>query len=147
MAEEIKWITVKGVHIPIMPGQTKKQAVESFVQALKESEDNKRKSTKRLVEELTISSESQTPKDERKKVGNKTRTISREHYSRLCVMWSDYARGACRPVEKDGIKYFDIDNSVYAVSGEYPEFKIVAVRQFRNAIVLTKYLKELNNEN
>ena len=30
MAEEIKWITMNGVHIPIMPGQTKDDAVKEF---------------------------------------------------------------------------------------------------------------------
>ncbi len=120
MADNVRWITLdKGTHVPVKPGQSEEEAIKEFVLTRLNSKKKKKKKSQRY------------------------RTISGDHYSRLRVMWSDYARGACKPVEREGIKYFDIDRSIYAVSGEYPEFKIVAAKKFRSATALTKYLEEL----
>lgn len=147
MADEIKWITVNHVHIPILLGQTKKQAIDNFVNTLQESKSNKKKSTKQLIVKLTQRSEEDKEISNRKRIdNNKRKTISREHYSRLMVMWSDYNRGASRPIEKDGIKFFNVDKTVYYTKGEYPYFYVTQKRTFQNHELVIMFLKELLNE-
>lgn len=144
--EEIKWITVNGVHMPVMPGKTKKEAVDNFVRILKESEDNKKKSTKRLIEELSQWSEMDEAVQTRKReANNKRKTVSREHYSRLKTMWSDYHLGACKPVERNGIKHFNVDKTVYFVKGEYPNFWISKKQTFSTHFLVERFLKEIDN--
>lgn len=145
-SEEIKWITVNHVHIPVMPGKTKKEAVDNFVRILKESEDSKKKSTKRLIEELSQWSEMDEAVQTRKReANNKRKTISRDHYSRLKTMWSDYNRGACKPVEKGGVKYFNVDTTVYYTRGDYPDFYVSKKRTFGSHDLAVKFLEEIRN--
>ena len=146
MADEIKWVTVNHVHIPIMPGQTKQQAVDNFIKALQESDESKRRSTKQLIKKLTEASAIEGAKQERKRTANnKRKAISSDHYSRLRVMWSDYHRGACKPIEKDGIKFFNVDKTIYYTKGEYPDFYISQKRTFHSHGLVTKFLKEISD--
>ena len=144
MLDEIKWITIKGTHIPILPGKSKQEAINSFLKAIEYSDEAKRTSTKKLKERLTIfldgKTELETKKVEPKKV-RKQPTISQDHYSRLRIMWSDYHLGTCKPIEKNGVKYFNVDNTIYYTVGEYPNFKIINARTFKNTFYLEKYLK------
>lgn len=48
MAGEIKWITVNGVHVPIMKGQTQDEAVKAFI----EERDNRKQQNGKDVGEL-----------------------------------------------------------------------------------------------
>lgn len=144
--EEIKWITVNHVHIPVMPGKTKQEAIDDFVRILKESDDNKKKSTKKLIEELSqVAQTEEAVQKQKRKANNKRKTISREHYSRLKTMWSDYNRGACKPVEKDGVKYFNIDKTLYSTKGEYPNFHIKDKKTFSTHEKLILFMEEIKN--
>lgn len=146
MAEEIKWITVNHVHIPIMPGQTKQQAVDNFIKTLQESDENKRKNTKQLIKKLTDASIMEDETQKRKStINNKRKTISSDHYSRLRVMWSDYHRGASNPVEKDGVIFFNVDKTLYFTKGSYPDFYITQKRTFQSHELVTNFLKEISN--
>lgn len=66
-----------------------------------------------------------------------------DHWARLQVMFSDYHRGACKPVEKNGIKYFNIDNTLYLTEGEYPYFRVFKAITFINTFLLEDFLKGL----
>lgn len=145
-SEEIKWITVNHVHIPVMPGQTKQEAIDNFVRILKESEDNKKKSTKRLIEELSQTQQmKEAAQTQKREARNKRKTISRDHYSRLKTMWSDYNRGACKPVERNGVKYFNVDKTLYATTGEYPYFRIKTQKTFSTHEKLISFMEEIKN--
>ena len=144
MSDEIKWITIKGTHIPILPGKSEQEAINSFLEAIEHSNEAKRTSTKKLKERLTISLDDNPKLKTKNAKPRKNRnqpTISQDHYSRLRIMWSDYHLGTCKPVEKNGVKYFNVDNTIYFTVGEYPNFKIINVRTFKNTFYLEKYLK------
>ena len=69
--------------------------------------------------------------------------VKKEHWSRLQVMFSDYHRGACKPIEKNGVKYFNIDNTLYLTEGEYPYFRVIKAKTFNNTFRLERYLKKI----
>lgn len=54
MADEIKWITVNGVHIPIKPGQTKDEAVKEFTEKQAEKDRLNEKSVEELKEAAIV---------------------------------------------------------------------------------------------
>ena len=66
-----------------------------------------------------------------------------EHWSRLQVMFSDYHRGASKPIEKNGIKYFNVDNTLYLTEGEYPYFRVFKTKTFKNTFRLERFLKSI----
>lgn len=72
--------------------------------------------------------------------------ISADHYSRLCTMWSDYNLGTCKPVEKNGVKFFNVDNTIYRTVGDYPYFHISNKIPFRDTFKLEQFLKELDDD-
>ena len=149
MLDEIKWITIKGTHIPVLPGQSKQEALNKFLESLKQSDEAKKTSTKRLQEKLAKSL-TEPPKYEivtpQPQKTPKQPTISSDHYSRLKRMWSDYHLGTCKPVEKDGVKYFNVDNTIYYTVGDYPNFKIIDVKRFKNTFYLERFLRGFSND-
>lgn len=52
MTEEIKWITINGVHIPIKPGQTKDEAVKEFTDKQEANASLKEKTSTELADSL-----------------------------------------------------------------------------------------------
>ena len=70
--------------------------------------------------------------------------VNKEHWSRLQVMFSDYYRGACKPIEDtNGVKYFNIDNTLYLTEGQYPYFRIYKAIHFKTTFSLERYLKKI----
>lgn len=57
MAEEIKWITMNGVHIPIMPGQTKDDAVKEFTEKQEAIAKLKDKTSTELADSIKMPSD------------------------------------------------------------------------------------------
>lgn len=70
--------------------------------------------------------------------------IQLDHWSQLQVMFSDYNRGASKPIEdKNGIKYFNVDNTLYFTEGDYPYFRVYKLKNFRDTFRLERYLKKI----
>ena len=56
MADEIKWITVNNVHIPINPGQSKDEAVKEFTDKQEQKQSLKDKTVEDLKTEAISNS-------------------------------------------------------------------------------------------
>ena len=54
-------------------------------------------------------------------------------------MFSDYHRGACKPIEKNGVKFFNVDNTLYFTEVEYPYFRVYKNKNFKNIFILERY--------
>lgn len=69
--------------------------------------------------------------------------VSKDHWAILQVMFSDYHRGACKPIEKNGVKFFNVDNTIYLTEGEYPYFRVYKALHFSNTFYLERFLKKI----
>ncbi len=67
----------------------------------------------------------------------------RDHLSILKTMWSDYEEGKCKPPERKGIKFFNIDNTIYITIGEYPNFYVTNAKTYDSTFNLESALKRI----
>lgn len=141
MKDDIKWITVNGVHVPIMPEQDKAEAVKNFFEVLEIKNSVRGLSVDELREILSTSEE--------KKHSNKRKiNISADHYSRLLWMWGQYHRGESKPIHYKGHLLFSVDKSVYFIrDNDYANFHIAEKRSFVSHAYAIAFLKEANKSN
>ena len=140
MADEIKWITINGAHVPIAPGKDEAEAIKEFFDNIKTRNSAKNLSVEELRELLS--------RPTKRKRRSTTVKISADHYSRLRWMWGEYHRGQSKPITYKGYLLFNVDKTIYFVrDDDYSNFHIAKKRTFGSHHYAIEFLKEADETN